>query len=104
MTQTFGYNIDKLFSEIEEFYRLQREHQEQTLAEIIEKYDFVVGSMECKEKLTEVLPADANIVYSPYIDSPNLIYAIKKFDVMDLLFEEVRRNNTIIEADIERSE
>ena len=86
MTHTC-YSIDNMLEEIEKFNRLQREYQEQTLAEIITKYDFIVGSKECKYRLMEILPEGANIVCSPYIESPTTIYAIKKFDVMDLLKE-----------------
>lgn len=77
------YNI---FPEIEKFIRSQRERKERDLAEIITKYDFVVGSKECKCKLMEILPEGANIICSPYIESPTIIYAIKKFDTRDLLF------------------
>lgn len=70
---------------INEFIRQQREHTERTLAEIITKYDFIVGSKECKCKLMEILPEGANIICSPYIESPTTIYAIKKFDTMDLI-------------------
>lgn len=87
MTRTFSYSIDEMFAEIEKFTRLQREYKDQTLAEIITKYDFIVGSKECKCKLMEVLPEGANIICSPYIESPTTIYAIKKFDAMDLLVE-----------------
>lgn len=73
---------------INEFIRQQREYTERTLAEIITKYDFVVGSIECKHKLMEILPEGANIICSPYIESPTMIYVIKKFDVMDLLVEQ----------------
>lgn len=69
---------------IDEIVRQQREHTEKTLAEIITKYDFIVGSKECKHKLIETLPEGASVVYSPYIDDPTKIYAIKKFDIMDL--------------------
>ena len=85
MTRTFSSSIDEIFAKIEEFYRLQIKCKEQTLAEIITKYDFIVGSKECKFKLMEILPEGANIKYSPYIVSPTTIYAIKKFDIMDLL-------------------
>lgn len=85
MIHTFDYSTKNIFEEVEKFARLQRECKEQTLAEIITKYDFVVGSKECKCKLMEVLQAGANIIYSPYIESPTTIYAIKKFDIMDLL-------------------
>ena len=76
-----------MLAEIEKFTRLQREYKEQTLAEIITKYDFIVGSKECKNRLMEVLPEGANIICSPYIESPTTIYAIKKFDTGDLLYE-----------------
>lgn len=87
MTRTFSYDIDEMFAEIEKFNRLQREYEEQTLTEIITKYDFVVGSKEYKHKLMEVLPEGANIICLPYIESPTTIYVIKKFDVMDFLIE-----------------
>lgn len=73
---------------INEIIRQQREYTERTLAEIITKYDFIVGSIECKHKLMEVLPEGANIICSPYIASPTMIYAIKKFDIIDLLVEQ----------------
>jgi len=72
---------------VNEVIRQYAEYKERTLAEIITKYDFIVGSIECKAKLMEVLPEGANIVCSPYIESPTTIYAIKKFDAMDLLTE-----------------
>lgn len=87
MTRTFSYSSDEMFEEIEKFNRLQREYEEQALAEIITKYDFIVGSKECKFKLMEMLSDGANIIYSPYVESPTTIYAIKKFDAMDLLYE-----------------
>lgn len=79
-------HIDNIFDAIEEFERRIREDTERTLAEIVTKYDFIVGSMELKEKLVGILPCTANIVYSPFIDNPTTIYAIKKFDVTDYLF------------------
>ena len=85
MTRTFSYSFDETLTKIEEISRLQREYTEQTLAEIITKYDFVVGSKECKCKLMEVLPEGANIICSPYIASPTTVYAIKRFDVGDLV-------------------
>lgn len=81
MTNTF--NINYLSEEIERFNRLQMEYKEQTLAEIITKYDFIVGSIECKDRLKRILPEGANIICSPYIESPTTIYAIKKFDITD---------------------
>jgi hypothetical protein len=56
-----------------------------TLAESITKYDFLVGSEECKCKLMEVLPEGANIICSPYIEDPTMILIIKKFDIADLI-------------------
>lgn len=87
MTRTTFSSIDEVFAEIEKFYRLQRKYEEQALAEIITKYDFIVGSIECKHKLMKILPEGANIICSPYIESPTIVYAIKKFDTMDLLIE-----------------
>ena len=85
------HTLTKKINELEiEFGRLQREYKEQALAEIITKYDFIVGSIECKHKLMEILPEGANITCSPYIESPTTIYAVKKFDVMDLLKEPYR--------------
>lgn len=85
MTYTFNYSIDEIFAEIEKLSHLQKEHEEQALAEMITKYDFIVGSEECKRKLSEILPDGANIIFSPYIESPITVYVIKKFDIMDLL-------------------
>lgn len=79
--------MTNIFEEIEKFARSQREYKEKTLAEIITKYDFIVGSKECKYNLMKILPEGANIICSPYIENPTMIYAIKKFDVMDLLIE-----------------
>ena len=76
--------IDSVFNQIEEFERQQREHTAKTLSEIITKYDFIVGSKECKYRLMEILPEGANVICTPYIDDPTKIYAIKKFDIMDL--------------------
>ena len=78
-------SIDDINNVINEFIRQQREHTERMLAEIITEYDFIVGSIECKCKLMEVLPEGANIICSPYIASPTMIYAIKRVDVTDLI-------------------
>lgn len=87
MTSTFSYSIDEMFAEIEKFTRLQMEYKERTLAEIITKYDFIVGSKECKYRLMKVLSERANIICSPYIESPTTIYVIKKFDTMDYMVD-----------------
>ena len=91
MTHTFSYSINETF--VEKLARLQKEYEEQMLAEIITKYDFIVGSIECKRKLMEVLPEGANIICSPYIVDSTKIYAIKKFDITDLLTESYRVEN-----------
>ena len=80
--------METMFNIVEEIIKQQREYTEKTLAEMITKYDFIVGSMECKHKLMEILPNEANvIVCSQYIASPTMIYAVKKFDITDLLSE-----------------
>ena len=73
-----------MFEEIEKLRKSIDEYTEQTLAEIITKYDFLVGSKELKGKLIEALPKDAKIIYSPYIEDPTVVYAIKKFEVSSL--------------------
>lgn len=70
---------------INEIISQQLEYTERSLAKIITKYDFIVGSEECKDRLMSVLPEGANIVCSPYIEDPTMIYAIKKFDIADLI-------------------
>jgi len=87
VNEAFGKAKCEILTEIEKFTSLQRELKEQTLAEIITKYDFIVGSEECKFKLMEILPEGANILCTSYIDNSTTIFAIKKFDVMDLLNE-----------------
>ena len=90
MTENFNCSsIDGVFKQIEEFARQQMEYKEKILAEIIAKYDFIVGSKEVKCKLMEILPEGANVICSPYIENPTMIYAIKKFDMMDLIRVEI---------------
>lgn len=62
-----------------------RKYQEKELAWIITHYDFIVGSIECAHKLMEILPDGANIICSMYVEDPNIIYAVKKFDIKDLI-------------------
>ena len=66
--------ISNIYDEIVKQYR---DNTERTLAEIITKYDFIVGSKECKHKLMEVLPEGASVICTPYIDDPTMIYAVK---------------------------
>lgn len=80
-------SIEDFYNQVNEFNHQMMEERERTLAEIITKYDFIVGSKELKVKLTEILPKGANIVYSPFIEDVTTVFAIKKFDVIDLLRE-----------------
>lgn len=75
--------FDDFMEQIKEFQRQQLEEREKTLAEIISKYDFIVGSKDLKETLETFLPEGATIVYSPYIENLTSVYAVKKFDMMD---------------------
>lgn len=77
-------DIQSIVDIVDEIARQQMEYTERTLAEIITKYDFIVGSIECKHKLMDILPKGVNIIYSPFVENPTMIYAIKKFDIMDL--------------------
>ena len=79
------FNLDDFFTQIKEFERQVIEDREKTLAEIIQKYDFIVGSNENYEKLREILPKDANIIFSHFIENPTTILAVKKFDIMDYI-------------------
>lgn len=80
--------FDFIYNQINEQYRQMMEYQEKTLAEIITKYDFMVGSKELQEKLHKILPKEANIAYSPFIENNTTIFAIKKFDALDYLLQE----------------
>lgn len=84
--------IEDIQSIVNEIARQQAEYTERTLAEIITKYDFIVGSKECKGKLMDILPKGVKIIYSPFVEDPTMIYAIKKFDVMDLFKEPYRES------------
>lgn len=75
--------FDDFIDQLKEFQRKQLEEKEKTLADIISKYDFIVGSKDLKETLEAALPEGANITYSPYIEDLTTVYAIKKFDMMD---------------------
>lgn len=85
--------FEDFIEQIKEFQRQQLEEREKILAEVITKYDFVVGSKDLKGMLETILPEGANIVYSPYIEDLTSVYAIKKFDIVkdyfsaELIFE-----------------
>lgn len=86
-------NPDDIFKQIEEMKRQQIEIAEKELAEIIQNYDFIVGSDELKVTLGRILPEGAKIIYSRYIDDPTKCYMVKKFDVMDLPFAKLEPMN-----------
>lgn len=77
------FSFDNFMEWIKDFQRQQLEEREKALAEVITKYDFIVGSKGLKETLETILPEGATIVYSPYIEDLTTVYAVKKFDVMD---------------------
>lgn len=81
-------SIEEFYDEMNKIYHQMMEDKEKTLVDIITKYDFIVGSADLKEKLTEILPKEANIVYSPLIENDTTIFAIKKIDVWDLIMME----------------
>lgn len=83
--------MDAINAYINEIIRKEREYTEKSLAEIVEKYDFIVCSTELMNQLQEILPEGAKIAYSPYIGDPATIYVIKKFDMMDLLNEAIEK-------------
>ena len=74
---------------VNDIVRRKMECMEKDLAKIAEEYDFITGSMETKIKLLEILPG-ANVVYSPHIECPTMVYVIKKFDIADLTAEPYR--------------
>lgn len=80
-------NAETINNALNEIIRQQTEYKERALAKIITTYDFVVGSIECKHRLMEILPEGATIICSPYIEDPTMMYAIKKFDIKDLVKE-----------------
>lgn len=83
--------MDAINDILNEIVRQQMEYRERTLVEIVEKYDFMVCSTELMNQLEEVLPEGTHITYSPYIGEPDAIYAIKKFNVMNLLDEALNK-------------
>lgn len=70
--------------ELEKFIRIQMNYKEKTLGEIITNYDFMVGTPEVKHELMKVLPEGTKVVCTPYVE-PSMIFAIKKFELADLL-------------------
>lgn len=85
--------MDNINSLLNEYIQQQIEYEERVLSNIIQNYDFIVGSKECKYKLMEILPKDYEIICSPYINSPTMIYAIKRFELNDLLLKDSQKEN-----------
>ena len=75
------YYLDQVMEIVDQ----QRKYQEKELAWIITHYDFIVGSIECKNRLMEILPDKANIICSKYVEDPTTVYVVKKFDIKDLI-------------------
>ena len=69
---------------LNEYIREQMERKEKSLVDMIQNYDFIVGSTECMHKLQEILPKDCEVIYTPYIYTPSAIYAIKRYNLNDL--------------------
>ena len=82
-----AFSIEEIYDSIDRIIREHEEYIEKEFAKIIQKYDFIVGSKDTKYRLMQVLPKGANIVYSPYIEDPTIVYAVKKFDIKDLFSE-----------------
>lgn len=80
-----GVRIMDNFDKFKEYIKTQNEKE---LARIVQNYDFIAGSKEVKYKLLKALPKEANVVYSPFIEDPNLVYAVKKFDILDIFKQE----------------
>ena len=74
--------------DIEKLIHQLKKYTEKTSDEIIANYDFFVGSRECKYRLMEILPKGASIIYSPYIENPTMIYAMKKVDIEEMMDDE----------------
>lgn len=88
------------FEMIEKAIQEYEEQRKKELVEIIMKYDFLVGSKELKGKLIEALPKDTKVVYSPFIEDPTVVYAIKKFEVSSLFSEPYKPESEEPKADI----
>lgn len=82
-SQSLGNTISSMLQEAINIIILE---QEQEIAEIITNYDFIVGSVECKHKIKQLLP-EANVICSHFINEPSIIYAVKKFDCSAIDFE-----------------
>lgn len=73
------FDFDDFMERIKEFQRQQLEEKDKLLAEVITKYDFMVGSKDLKESLEKILPEGAKVAYTPYIEDPTSVYLIKRF-------------------------
>ena len=76
-----AFSIAEIYDSINRIISEHEEYIEKELAEIIQKYDFIVGSKDTKYRLMQALPKGANIVYSSYIEDPTIVYAVKKISI-----------------------
>lgn len=60
--------IDQMLKAVEDFNRLQAEYEHKQLIKLCEENDFIVPSVEIREKLEKVLPKEAKIIVSRFTD------------------------------------
>lgn len=82
---------------INEVINKQIEDREKRLTEIIEKYDFLVGSSEIEKQLMKAFP-EADVICTPYVENQKVVYLVKKFDITDELKEEQDYGTTSFSA------
>lgn len=75
-----SYTIDEMVAGINQLLNLESYHPAHIIAEVVEKYDFIVGSIECRRKLMWALPEPlkAHIISSPYMPTPTTVFLIAK--------------------------
>lgn len=84
------FGINDIFDQIKKYEQQWTENREKELATIFQENDFIVGSLELKRQLEMILPSNANVVYSKYIDDPTMIYAVRKFDIYENFKKEIQ--------------
>lgn len=60
--------IDQMIKAVEDFNRKQAEYEHQQIIKLCEENDFVVPSVEIREKLEKVLPEGTRIIVSKFVD------------------------------------
>lgn len=89
------FDFDSFFQQIADFEKKWREDREKELAKVCQENDFIVGSMELKKKLEEILPEGTSIIYSKFIDDPTKVLAVKKFDLSEYLSVDFGKENSL---------